>query len=136
MFIIMRLVLFQVERNEDDVGDALTAAIEAKLLFNACTQIIWSALLSYFKSHQISLFRNFFLGKYTYSDNKYHANETIFIKILTTRSRPQLVLIFYEYLKLTNKTIEQTIKDEFTGEMQYGLLILGTYSKVIILFLI
>jgi hypothetical protein len=45
-------------------------------------------------------------------------DESEFIRILCSRSYPQLVATFNEYSKLSNKDIEKAIKSEMSGDLE------------------
>uniref|UniRef100_A0A4D5R9Q8 Annexin n=1 Tax=Scolopendra viridis TaxID=118503 RepID=A0A4D5R9Q8_SCOVI len=49
-------------------------------------------------------------------------DESIFNSILVSQSFPQLQAVFAEYQKLTGKRIQQSIKNEFSGDIERGLL--------------
>nr|CAH7739078.1 unnamed protein product [Callosobruchus chinensis] len=55
-------------------------------------------------------------------ESKWGTEESIFNKILITRSYQQLRATFAEYERLTGKDIEESIKKEFSGDIQKGLL--------------
>lgn len=53
-------------------------------------------------------------------------DETTFISILATRSYPQLNQTFMEYHRLSGTDFEDAIKNEFSGDIERGLLAIGT----------
>nr|CAI5817780.1 unnamed protein product [Callosobruchus analis] len=55
-------------------------------------------------------------------ESKWGTEESVFNKILITRSYQQLRATFAEYERLTGKDIEESIKKEFSGDIQKGLL--------------
>lgn len=52
-------------------------------------------------------------------------DESVFNAILCSRSYPQLQQIFNEYQRLTGHDIEKAIKNEFSGDIESGLLAIG-----------
>lgn len=58
----------------------------------------------------------------TSSDEESCSMESKFISILCTRSYPHLRRVFQDYIKLTNKDIEQVIKNEMSGDLLFGLI--------------
>ncbi|XP_078267120.1 annexin A6 [Rhinoraja longicauda] len=56
------------------------------------------------------------------SDEESSSMESKFISILCSRSYPHLRRVFQDYIKLTNKDIEQAIKNEMSGDLLYGLI--------------
>ncbi|CAH1962058.1 unnamed protein product [Acanthoscelides obtectus] len=55
-------------------------------------------------------------------ESKWGTEESIFNQVLITRSYQQLRATFAEYERLTGKDIEESIKKEFSGDIQKGLL--------------
>lgn len=49
-------------------------------------------------------------------------DESTFNAILCTRSYPHLRRVLMEYQRLSGHTLEQAIKDEFSGDIKTGLL--------------
>ncbi|XP_078386824.1 annexin A4-like [Cetorhinus maximus] len=66
---------------------------------------------------------------FTAGEDKWGTDETAFIKILCRRNFNHLRRVFEEYYQLTNKDIEDTIKDETSGTFQMGMLALVQYAK-------
>ncbi|XP_041032337.1 annexin A4-like [Carcharodon carcharias] len=62
-------------------------------------------------------------------EDKWGTDETAFIKIYCRRNFKHLRRVFEEYYQLTNKDIEDTIKDEMSGTFQMGMLALVQYAK-------
>nr|CAI5817781.1 unnamed protein product [Callosobruchus analis] len=63
-------------------------------------------------------------------ESKWGTEESVFNKILITRSYQQLRATFAEYERLTGKDIEESIKKEFSGDIQKGLLgIVGYFAE-------
>lgn len=58
----------------------------------------------------------------TSSDEESCSMESKFISILCARSYPHLRRVFQDYIKLTNKDIEQVIKNEMSGDLLFGLI--------------
>ncbi|XP_069754121.1 annexin A6 [Narcine bancroftii] len=56
------------------------------------------------------------------ADDESASMESKFISILCTRSYPHLRRVFQDYIKLTNKDIEQSIKNEMSGYLMSGLI--------------
>ncbi|XP_051869765.1 annexin A6 isoform X2 [Pristis pectinata] len=56
------------------------------------------------------------------SDEESASMESKFISILCTRSYAHLRRVFQDYIKLTNKDIEQAIKNEMSGDLMSGLI--------------
>ncbi|XP_062909101.1 annexin A6 isoform X1 [Mobula hypostoma] len=56
------------------------------------------------------------------SDEESASMESKFISILCTRSYAHLRKVFQDYIKLTNRDIEQAIKTEMSGDLMYGLI--------------
>ncbi|XP_072923216.1 annexin A6 isoform X1 [Hemitrygon akajei] len=56
------------------------------------------------------------------SDDESASMESKFISILCTRSYAHLRRVFQDYIKLTNRDIEQAIKTEMSGDLMYGLI--------------
>ncbi|XP_071442398.1 annexin B10 [Hetaerina americana] len=59
---------------------------------------------------------------YDAGEAKFGTDEEVFNRILTHESIPQLRLIFEEYKNICGRTIEQTLRDEMSGELLDGLL--------------
>ncbi|CAB3986629.1 annexin A6-like [Paramuricea clavata] len=57
-------------------------------------------------------------------------DETKFIEILVSRSRSHLQKVFEEYKKITNQEIEQSIKNEMSGDLEDALLALVASARV------
>ncbi|XP_067852095.1 annexin A6 [Heptranchias perlo] len=55
------------------------------------------------------------------SDEESGSMESKFISILCMRSYPHLRRVFQDYIKLTNKDIEQTIKNDISGDLKNAL---------------
>lgn len=49
-------------------------------------------------------------------------DESTFNTILCTRSYPHLRRVLMEYQRMSGHTLEQAIKDEFSGDIKTGLL--------------
>lgn len=58
-------------------------------------------------------------------ESKWGTEESMFNQVLITRSYQQLRATFSEYERLTGKDIEQSIKKEFSGSIEKGLLGIG-----------
>ncbi|XP_072120732.1 LOW QUALITY PROTEIN: annexin A6 [Mobula birostris] len=56
------------------------------------------------------------------SDEESASMESKFVSILCTRSYAHLRRVFQDYIKLTNRDIEQAIKTEMSGDLMYGLI--------------
>lgn len=56
---------------------------------------------------------------------RFGTDETAFNAILCSRSYPQLKQIFEEYQRLTGHDFEKAIKNEFSGDIEAGLLAIG-----------
>lgn len=66
-----------------------------------------------------------FLGE----EKKWGTDESVFHSILITRSYQQLRQIFTEYEKIAGRDIEDSIKSEFSGSIEKGLLAIGNHYK-------
>lgn len=55
-------------------------------------------------------------------ENKWGTDESVFNKIFATRSRNHLKAVFEEYLRQTGNTIEHSIENETSDDLQMGLL--------------
>ena len=64
---------------------------------------------------------------YSAGEKCWGTDESQFNMILCSQSPQQLRLVFEEYRKLSNKTLEQVIKGEFSGDIEDGLLAIGEY---------
>lgn len=62
---------------------------------------------------------------YKAGEGKLGSDESQFHTILITRSYQQLRQVFAEYERLAGKDIEETIKKEFSGNFEKGLLGIG-----------
>ncbi|XP_069741781.1 annexin A4-like isoform X2 [Narcine bancroftii] len=62
-------------------------------------------------------------------EDKWGTDETKFIKIFCRRNFAHLYKVFEEYYQITNKEIEDTIKDEMSGTFQMAMLGLVQYVK-------
>uniref|UniRef100_UPI00398F11B7 annexin A4-like isoform X2 n=1 Tax=Pristiophorus japonicus TaxID=55135 RepID=UPI00398F11B7 len=62
-------------------------------------------------------------------EDKWGTDETKFIKIFCRRNFTHLRRVFEEYYQLTNKDIEDSIKDEMSGTLQMGMLAIVQYVK-------
>lgn len=56
-------------------------------------------------------------------------DESRFNVVLASRSFPQLEMIFHQYQLVSNKTLEQAIKNEFSGSIEDGLLAIGKCAQ-------
>ena len=65
----------------------------------------------------MELFVTFYLGI-----KKWGTDESEFNRLLAGRSYPQLRAMFHEYEKISGQDIERTIKAEFSGDIEAGLL--------------
>ncbi|XP_060710220.1 annexin A4-like [Hemiscyllium ocellatum] len=68
-------------------------------------------------------------GLFAAGEDKWGTDETTFIKVFCRRNFAHLRKVFDEYYQLTNKDIEDTIKDEMSGTFQMGMLALVQYAK-------
>ncbi|XP_059496326.1 annexin A4-like [Stegostoma tigrinum] len=62
-------------------------------------------------------------------EDKWGTDETTFIKVFCRRNFAHLRRVFEEYYQITNKDIEDTIKDEMSGTFQMAMLALVQYAK-------
>lgn len=62
-------------------------------------------------------------------EDKWGTDETKFIKVFCRRSFAHLRKVFEEYFQITNKDVEDSIKDEMSGTFQMGMLALVQYAK-------
>ncbi|XP_050434340.1 annexin B9-like [Adelges cooleyi] len=79
-------------REEDPVVDDAAAKADAEALYNAGEKLKWGT------------------------------DESVFHRILVTKSYQHLRRVILEYEKLTNKDLEDSIKSEFSGDICMGLL--------------
>ncbi|XP_043534711.1 annexin A4-like [Chiloscyllium plagiosum] len=68
-------------------------------------------------------------GLFAAGEDKWGTDETTFIKVFCRRNFAHLRKVFDEYYQLTNKDIEDTVKDEMSGTFQMGMLALVQYAK-------
>ncbi|XP_067876820.1 annexin A4-like isoform X2 [Heterodontus francisci] len=68
-------------------------------------------------------------GLFAAGEDKWGTDETKFIKVFCRRNFTHLRRVFEEYYQLTNKDIEDTIKDEMSGTFEMGMLALVQYVK-------
>ncbi|XP_072347879.1 annexin A4-like [Scyliorhinus torazame] len=68
-------------------------------------------------------------GLFAAGEDKWGTDETTFIKVFCRRNFAHLRRVFEEYYQITNKDIEDTIKDEMSGTFQMGMLALVQYAK-------
>lgn len=59
---------------------------------------------------------------------RFGTDESTFNAVLVQRSIPQLKQIFAEYQNITGNSIEDAIKNEFSGDIEKGLRAIGKYS--------
>ncbi|XP_062926750.1 annexin A4-like isoform X1 [Mobula hypostoma] len=62
-------------------------------------------------------------------EDKWGTDETKFIKVFCRRNFAHLRKVFEEYYQITNKDVEDSIKDEMSGTFQMGMLGLVQYAK-------
>ncbi|XP_051897474.1 annexin A4-like isoform X2 [Pristis pectinata] len=62
-------------------------------------------------------------------EDKWGTDETKFIKVFCRRNFAHLQRVFEEYYQITNKDVEDSIKDEMSGTFQMGMLGLVQYAK-------
>ena len=67
---------------------------------------------------------------------KFGTDESTFNAILVSRSFAQLKAIFEEYEQITSHAFEKAIKNEFSGDIEDGLMALGKTKKSFIHILI
>jgi Annexin. len=72
------------------------------------------------KTNEQSIYCFFMIGEL-----KLGTDESTFNAILCSRSYPQLQQIFIEYQRLTGHDFEKAIKNEFSGDIESGLLAIG-----------
>lgn len=65
---------------------------------------------------------------------KVGTDESVFNAILCSRSYPQLTQIFMEYTRLTGHDIEKAIRNEFSGDIEAGLVAISMFYIVSILY--
>lgn len=65
-------------------------------------------------------------------EKKWGTDESRFNVILVSRSYPQLRATFQEYAKLANKDIEDTIRDEMSGDLREGMLTIGKQKIIFV----
>uniref|UniRef100_A0A4W3GX69 Annexin n=1 Tax=Callorhinchus milii TaxID=7868 RepID=A0A4W3GX69_CALMI len=58
-------------------------------------------------------------------DDDSDSMESKFISVLCTRSFPTLKRVFQDYIKLTNRDIEQTIRNDISGDLRNSLYAIG-----------
>ncbi|XP_078055785.1 annexin A4-like isoform X2 [Mustelus asterias] len=68
-------------------------------------------------------------GLFAAGEDKWGTDETTFIKVFCRRNFAHLRKVFEEYYQITNKDIEDTIKDEMSGTFQMGMLALVQCAK-------
>ncbi|XP_067828473.1 annexin A4-like isoform X2 [Heptranchias perlo] len=68
-------------------------------------------------------------GLFAAGEDKWGTDETKFITVFCRRNFAHLRRVFEEYYQLTNKDIEDSIKDEMSGSLEMGLLALVQYTK-------
>jgi len=61
---------------------------------------------------------------YEHGEGRIGRDEDVFIDMFTTRSYAHLRLVFNEYEKATDRTVEEAIESQFSGDMKMGLLTL------------
>ena len=66
-----------------------------------------------------------FQALYKAGEKKIGTDESVFNQIIALQSFEQLQQVFWEYSKLSNRSIEQAISSEFSGDIQAGLLTIG-----------
>ncbi|XP_078284818.1 annexin A4-like [Rhinoraja longicauda] len=62
-------------------------------------------------------------------EDKWGTDETKFIKVFCRRSFAHLRKVFEEYFLITNKDVEDSIKEEMSGTFQMGMLALVQYAR-------
>ncbi|XP_028396288.1 uncharacterized protein LOC114520254 isoform X2 [Dendronephthya gigantea] len=62
-------------------------------------------------------------------EKKLGTDETKFVHIFSKRSFPHLKMMFEEYHKTSGKTIEKTLKSEFTGDTETAFMAIVSYVK-------
>lgn len=66
--------------------------------------------------------------------DKWGTDESEFNRILVTKSYQHLRRVFSEYEKLASKDIEESIKSEFSGDICMGLLSVGMYIELKVIY--
>lgn len=69
-----------------------------------------------------------FQSLYQAGEKRWGTDESQFNAILASQSFEQLRLVFAEYQKLSKRSMEQVIKNEFSGDIERGLLTIGKLS--------
>ena len=67
---------------------------------------------------------------YGAGEAKLGTDEDAFVDIIGQVGQRQAFLVFEEYKKVSGRTIEQAIRDEFSGELLTGLLALGNSERI------
>lgn len=62
---------------------------------------------------------------------KWGTDEEVFVVLLAHQSLGQLRLIFKEYEKISEKTLEQAIESEFSGKLKIAVLTIGAVNIII-----
>lgn len=68
-----------------------------------------------------------FQALYNAGEKRWGTDESSFNQILCSQSFDQLRLVFDQYRKISNRTMEQVIKSEMSGDLEDGMLAIGQY---------